>query len=178
MEAITKMFEKLDFSTLLPKMDTLMGKMEFFLRLAVLLGPAVLCLLGLCYLILPAKEANHRYGYRFYWGMSSIDVWRFTQRLGGAVLAVVGLGLTLFMAVYTVRLRNMEVMDMVWAAVRCALWEMGIVLVAHLGVDITVIACYNGKGERRRKKQDAETEEEPAEYGDTEEDVYEDEGEE
>ena len=47
-------------------------------------------IMGLLYFFAAPKEANHHFGYRCYFGMGSELAWRFTQRLSGIVLGVLG----------------------------------------------------------------------------------------
>ena len=57
----------------------------------IAIGPVVMLALGLAYLFLAPKEANYYFGYRTYFGMGSVHSWRFTQRLSGIVLSLLGL---------------------------------------------------------------------------------------
>lgn len=152
MDAITKFFADFDLSKLLPQLDTVLGKVELLLRIAVMAGPVILLILGLCYLFLPPKEANHSFGYRFFWGMSSVDAWRFMQRIAGIVWSVAGLILTIIMLVLCARFRGMQTMDMISSSVRCVLWELGVLAATILGIDITTLVFFDRRGERRRKK--------------------------
>ena len=149
MDALKDLLEGFDLEALLPQLDTLLGKVELITRIAVMVGPVVLLGMGLFYFLAAPKEANHALGYRFYWGMSSVEAWQFTQRLAGAVWAVLGLVLTVVMALLCARFRGMEAMDMVWFALRLVLWELGLVAVSCLAIDITVLVFFDRKGSRR-----------------------------
>lgn len=153
MESIIEFFEGFDIAALLPQLDTVLGKVEMLLRIAVMAGPVILLVLGLCYLLLPPKEANRSFGYRFFWGMNSVSAWRFTQRIAGIVWTATGGVLTVVMLVMCARFRGMQTMDMVLSAVRCLLWELGVLAATILGIDITVLVCFDSHGDRRRKKQ-------------------------
>ena len=63
--------------------------------------------------------------------------------------AVLGLVLTVVMALLCARFRGMEAMDMVWFALRLVLWELGLVAVSCLAIDITVLVFFDRKGSRR-----------------------------
>lgn len=168
-EFITNLLSDFDPAALLPELDTFLGKVELVARIAVLAGPAVLLFLGLCYLIFPAKEANHVAGYRFFWGMSSVEAWRFTQKTAGIVWSLLGLIMGGIVYLYSAKFHGMELMDAVWLAVKCIFWELGFVAASCLVIDITVFASYNSRGVARRepkaKKQKAVQEfyEEPEE---------------
>ena len=89
-EALKVLFEEFDLAAFLPDLSDVMGWVEMLLRIAVMAGPLLLLLFGLLYLLIPPKEANHGLGYRFWWGMSSLDAWQFTQHLAGLVWSGLG----------------------------------------------------------------------------------------
>ena len=96
-DSIKEIMDGFDPAALLPDLTTLVGKVEFVTRIAVMVGPIVLLVLGVLYFFASPKEANYHFGYRCYFGMGSMDAWRFTQRLAGLVLAALGLILTVVM---------------------------------------------------------------------------------
>ena len=87
-DTLKSLLTDFDPAAIFPDLSKLFGVMELILRICVLAGPLCLLGFGLWYLLAPAKEANHHVGYRFYWGMSSVEVWQFTQRLAGLVWTV------------------------------------------------------------------------------------------
>ncbi len=143
--------EGLNPVALLPDLEKLLGHLELVLRIAVLIGPLCLLGLGLWYLLAPAKEANHIVGFRCYWGMSSVEVWQFTQRLAGLCWTALGLVMTIVMAMICNGYRELEPNAMVWSALKALGWELGIVLVSILAINITVIVLFNQKGYRRTR---------------------------
>ena len=82
-DELKALFDELDLTKLLPDADQVLGAVQTVLRLAVMVGPLVLLGFGLLYLFAPPKEANHSLGYRFWWGMASLDAWIFTQKVAG-----------------------------------------------------------------------------------------------
>ena len=152
-EAIKALFEDFDLAAFLPKLDDVIGWIEMVLRIAVMAGPLLLLGFGLLYLLAPPKEANYSLGYRFWWGMSSLDAWQFTQKLAGMIWSVLGLILTVVMALICNAFRRMEPMDMVWTAVKCLGWELGLTLVATLAVNVIVIVVFDKEGYRRKDYQ-------------------------
>ena len=138
-----------DLAAFLPDLSDVMGWVEMLLRIAVMAGPLLLLLFGLLYLLIPPKEANHGLGYRFWWGMSSLDAWQFTQHLAGLVWSGLGVILTIVMALICNGYRQMEITDMVWSAVKCIGWEVGLVLIACLVIDIIVVCVFDRRGFRR-----------------------------
>lgn len=145
------LMDQFDPASLLPELDTVMGKIAFIARIVVLVGPIVLLVMGLLYLFLSPKEANYIFGYRCYYGMGSVEAWRFTQRIAGMVWGVLGLVLTIVMVLISGGFAEMAVMDLLWKAVYCMLWEAGLVAVSCLGINAAAAAFFDGKGARRRK---------------------------
>ncbi len=150
MDALMGLLSGFDFESFVPKMDTVLGWIELVCRLAVMAGPLLLLGFGLLYLLAPPKEANHSSGYRFWWGMASLESWQFTQRLAGLVFTGLGLVLTVIMALICNSFRSMEANDLVWAAVKSLLWELGLTGAACLAVNITVMVLFDSKGFRRK----------------------------
>ena len=148
-EALKELFENFDLAAFLPKLDDVIGWIEMVLRIAVMAGPLLLLGFGLLYLLAPPKEANYSLGYRTWWGMSSLDAWQFTQHIAGLVWSALGTGLTIVMALICNAFRRMEPMDMVWSAVKCLGWELVLVAVACLAINITVFAKFDRTGYRR-----------------------------
>lgn len=135
----------------LPDLEHMFDKVEILLRVVVMAGPLLLLGFGLLYLLASPKEANHTLGYRFYWGMSSVEVWQFTQRLAGMVWTVLGLVLSIAMAVVCSGFRELARDAMIFSAMRAVLWELALVVVSILAIDITVVALFDRKGYRRRR---------------------------
>lgn len=151
-ESIKEIMDGFDPAALLPDLNALFGSLASVCRVAVMIGPIVLLILGLCYLFLSPKEANYYFGYRTYFGMGSVQAWRFTQRLAGIVLGVLGLGMTVVMLMITGSFASMETAEMVWQALECLVWEAGLALVATLAINLTAMIRFDRKGEYRNKK--------------------------
>ncbi len=161
-DSVTKLLDDFDISKLLPDLNSMLGKMDLVLRVVVLLGPLVILALGLVYFLTPPREANYNAGYRFYWGMSSVECWRFTQRVAGAVWSLLGFGLLVYMAMACGKFKGMEAMPMVEKAIRYLLTELTLLVACCLFIDLVVLVCYNSKGIfrfRRKVKEDPEDEE-------------------
>ena len=150
LDGLKTLFEDFDPAALLPKLDTMIGKMELVMRIAVVIGPVILLVLGLIYFFAPPKEANHYFGYRCYFGMGSVDAWRFTQRLAGMVWTVLGLILAIVMLIISSGFGGKEIMDMLWMAVKCMIWETVLTAIACLGINTIVTLKFDAKGERRK----------------------------
>ena len=151
-EAVKALMDNFDPASLLPDLTSVFGWMELVCRIAVLLGPILVAGLGIAYLLLSPREANHYFGYRTYFGMGSVEAWRFTQRLAGLVLGLLGLALTGIMLVVSGGFAAMEVMDMVWLALKLLIIEAVLVLLANVAISLTAMLRFDRKGEYRRKK--------------------------
>ena len=151
-ESIKEIMDAFDPAALLPDLSGLFGSLETVCRIAVLIGPVLLLVLGLAYLFLSPKEANYYFGYRTYFGMGSVHAWRFTQRLAGVALGSLGLILTIVMFVISNGFAGMDVMDMVWKAVSCLTWEAVLALLVNLGIGLAAFFRFDRNGEYRKAK--------------------------
>ena len=150
--AITALFADLDPAALIPELNTFLGRMEFFVRLLVLIGPLLLLGLGLWYLLKPPKEANHRIGFQALWGMGSVKAWRYTQRLAGICYTGLGGLLTIIMFFVSLTFKAEAAMDMVSAAVTCLIWQAALTLICYIAINVVVALFFDWKGNVRKKK--------------------------
>jgi len=148
---INKIFE-LDLSGLVPDLSQLLDHSRLIVTLCVLVGPFVLLLLGAIYLLFPTKEANHRFGFRTYYGMGSVEAWRFTQKVGGGMFAALGVALLLVMLVVVSNFSTKDPFQMVMIAAECMLWQVGAVLVARFLTACAAAFVFDSYGDRRREK--------------------------
>lgn len=149
--SIKDMMDAFDPAALLPELSDVFGSLSTVCRFAVMIGPIVLLVLGLAYLFLSPKEANYYFGYRCYYGMGSVQAWRFTQRLAGVVFGGLGLILTIIMLLISGGFAKMEVTDMVWRAADCLIWQAILVVLATVGINLTAAMRFDRKGEYRKK---------------------------
>ena len=113
MEKITELFNSLDdLGKYIPDLSKVSGWVQWLISLAVRIGPVCILVLGLIYLLIPPKEANHVAGYRTYFGMGSIKAWRFTQRISGIIMTVTGLILTIIAYSAVKKFADMDLMEM------------------------------------------------------------------
>ena len=113
MEKITELLDKLEnLGDLLPKLNTLTGWVQWLISLAVRVGPVCILVLGLIYLFIPPKEANHKAGYRTMFGMGSITAWHFTQRVAGSIMTVIGAILTVSAYITVAGFAKLDLMEM------------------------------------------------------------------
>lgn len=150
-EDLKSLMDGFDPASLLPELDSVVGKVEFVTRIAVMVGPIVLLALGLAYLFLAPKEANYRFGYRCYFGMGSVEAWRFTQRMAGLIWGTLGLVLTVVMLLVCGSFRGKEVADMLASALTALIWQAGLTAVSCLGINTLAAIFYDAKGKPRKK---------------------------
>ena len=139
-------------ASLLPELEPILGKLALLARVAVLIGPAALLVMGLLYFFASPKEANYHFGYRCYYGMGSEEAWRYTQRIAGIGLGALGLVLSVVMLLVSGGFAEMETMELLWRAVYCVAWEVGLAAVACLTVNTMAALRFDGKGDRRKKR--------------------------
>ena len=149
-ESLIALVNEFDFAKMMPELDSVMGWIDLFVRLCVLAAPVAVLFFGLWWLILPPKEANHHVGYRCFFGMGSEEAWRFTQRFAGLVWAVVGLVMTIVMAIITGAFPGKPIMDIISSGITCLFWEIIISLISIVFINVTVMLCFNSRGYRRR----------------------------
>lgn len=152
-EALKSLFSDFDFANFIPDLQSVMGWVETLTRIAVMAGPVLLLGFGMLFLLAPPKEANHGLGYRFWWGMASLDAWQFTQHLAGMVWMVLGLTLTVVMSLICNGFRGMDPEAMLWKAMKCIGWELGLAAAACLAIDIAVVCVFDKRGFRRKEKE-------------------------
>ena len=156
LEGIKELMDAFDPASLLPDLSSVVGMVMTAARYAVLAGPIVLLAMGLAYLFLSPKEANYKFGYRCYFGMGSVESWRFTQRLAGIVWTVLGLALTVVMVLVTGSYGGKEVIAVVDSAVTCLIWEIVLAAISCLVINLIVMLTFDRKGyPRKHKNKDA-----------------------
>ena len=150
MDFLKSLISDFDLMSILPDLADVMDWIVKGVNIALIIGPVVLAALGLWYLLLPTREANHFVGYRFFWGMGSVKSWKFTQRLAGAVW--LWLGVTMAMEANENRavLESMETIDLMYKAIETIIHQVWSVVVGCLAINLVVFIIFNFKGNVRR----------------------------
>lgn len=146
---LIKNFDKLGEKV--PELNSVLDLVQKATTLAVRIGPICILLFGLIYLFFPPREANHRVGYRTFFGMGSIGAWRFTQFVAGLIMTLSGLVLNgkAKAAAATFNADNMDqILDQTIAVIKPQ-----IVCVVAIFVFMSVITflMFNFKGNLRFK---------------------------
>ena len=92
---------------------------------------------------------NQRTGFRSYFGMGSVEAWRYTQRLAGGIWALLGLGLAIWMAVAGAQLAELSMIDALAKMAVWILWQAVILLLSRLLINVLVFLRFDRKGNRR-----------------------------
>ena len=148
MDFITKIFN-MDLGKLVPDLAGLLDKAMMVIDVSVMVGPVVMLLLGLIYLLIPPKEANYSFGYRTYFGMGSVEAWRFTQKVAGITYIALGIGLLIAMLILTGDFQNADTFDMVMDALKYLLLQAGVALFARLIIGGLAAVFFTSYGDRR-----------------------------
>ena len=151
MDFITDLFD-LDLSQLVPEMSQVLDKARLAVTASVLAGPILLLILGVIYFFIPPREANHRFGFRTYFGMGSVEAWRFTQKVAGLLYSLLGLTFLIIMLVVIKDFDTMDHFTMVMTAMKYLLWQAGFALLMRLLTGLLAMIFFNGYGNRRWKK--------------------------
>ncbi len=152
-EAIKEILRDFSLETLLeellPEIAPLLEKSAFLARLCMLIGPFVILGLGLYYFLSAPKEANYRSGYRCYFGMGSVEAWRFTQRLAGGIWSLLGLGLAIWMAIAGSYLAGLPMLDGMGKMAGYIFWQALALLISRWIINFVVFLRYDAKGRKR-----------------------------
>lgn len=149
-DAIKELLEGFDLAAFLPDVTSILGWTETLLRICVMAGPILIFGFGLLYLLLPPKEANYSLGYRFWWSMASLDAWQFTHRLVGYIWTPLGFILTIVIGLICNSFRRIDATKMVEISAKCILWELALLVIACVAIDIVVVVVFDSKGFRRK----------------------------
>ena len=122
------------------------------LQILLLAGPVMMVVMGLLYCFAAPREANHHFGFRCYYGMGSVEAWRYTQKVAG--ITWISLGLVLLVAVLIVRLQfaTLDPMELLVWAVACAVVQAVALMLAGLLVRILAFCRFDRNGTRRSEK--------------------------
>ena len=151
-ENFKSLMDGFDPASLLPELDSVFSRFVPAARIVVMLGPAVLLLMALIYLVAVPKEANYYLGYRCYYGMGSVEAWQFTQRLAGIVFGALGLVLGIIMWLISNSFAELEMMDLLWKTVYCLGGEAVAVAVACLSINTVAAVRFDSRGDLRKNK--------------------------
>ena len=143
------LMDEFDPLSLLPEVSEVTGAMGGIARFIVLIGPVVLLVMGLLYRFATPKEANHHWGYRTYFGMGSVEAWRFAQRFAGFIYMILGGVMTFAMLIVSIVLIGKDTITLLTIAAICLVIEAILTGLAVLGINIYLAVLYDRDGYRR-----------------------------
>lgn len=151
MDKIESLLEGFSLENVIPPLDTLLGKVETLVRIAIILGPVIMVVLGLMYWFRAPKEANRYFGFRTYFGMGSVEAWRFTQKLAGLLWTGLGGLLFVIMGIISLTMRGKDAFAMMNTAKNCLIWQLVLVGLCCLGISIAAAVFFDKDGKRRKR---------------------------
>lgn len=149
MDFITGLFD-MDFAALVPEMDAMLAFVRVILSLLMLAGPLSMLILGVLYLFMAPPEANYKFGFRTYFGMGSVEAWKFSQKIAGIAYAGLGLILLIIMLIVTISFVGKDSFQITSTAITALVWQAALALLARLTVSILAAVFFTADGSRRR----------------------------
>ena len=160
MDIISSILDGLDNAgKIVPELDKLLGGVHRWVSIFLMIAPVCMLILGLTYLFLRPKEANHRVGYRTYFGMGSVEAWHHTQKIAGIVYGGTGLVLSVIMLILCLRTRGQDNVAFVTTAIKWLIAQIIIVLLIYLGLFVYTAIVFDRHGNRRSERRKNRTEE-------------------
>ena len=138
-------------AAIIPELGAMLADMRFWLGFAMLVGPVLLMLLGAYYYFLAPGEANHKAGYRTYYGMGSVEAWRFTQGLAGKVWGFMGAGLAVAAIVGCIVMGVQEPQTAAVPGLVVLILEVLAVLAGFVFIETTVSRRFDKDGNPKTK---------------------------
>ena len=149
MDFITGLFS-MDFTALVPNLNTMLGLIRFLLALLLQAAPLSLLILGFMYRFMAPPEANYKFGFRTYFGMGSVEAWRFSQRIAGIAFSALGLLLLIIAIVVDLSFIGANTYQVASRAMVCLLWQLGLIGAVRLGIAILCAKFFTADGSRRQ----------------------------
>ena len=149
MDLITKLFD-IDFAALVPELSVFLKLTRTLLALAVLAGPISLVTLGALYLFKPTPEANFRFGFRTYFGMGSVEAWRFSQKIAGLTFGALGAALLIAMLIVVLCFMGKDLLQVARASMISLFVQVGLILLGRLVPAVLCGVYFDKNGDRRR----------------------------
>ena len=144
---------ELNIGALIPDLGTVMGFIKLLFCLAVLAGPVIMLVFGRIFRDNPPKEANYSVGYRFWWGMASLEAWTFTQKLAGKLWTIAGSAMTGVAAVVCIVILFLKPMAMAWTAVIFIILELAAVAAVCITINTKVMKTFDKDGYLREESE-------------------------
>ena len=148
-EAFKQLLNGIDFAELLPDINQILSIVAPTAKVLMMVGSFIMLAFGLYCLMIAPREATYLAGYRFRWGMGSVQAWRFMQRCAGVIFLVLGLGCAVYMALHTRDVDDLALMDLLTTAAMYIILQIAVATAGCLLTNLAVILRYDLKGNRR-----------------------------
>ena len=148
-EAFKELLGGIDFAALIPDIQEILAFVGPTVQVLVMVGSFVMLAFGLYCLMIAPKEATYRAGYRFRWGMASLESWRFMQRTAGVIFSVLGMLSAIYMALFTRHLEDLGLMELMIQSCGYIGMQAVLALFGCLVTNFLVVLRYDRKGTRR-----------------------------
>ena len=149
MDIINSLLNDLDLTALVPELETLTGWLQLLLQVAANVGPVTLLVMGIIYLVAPPKEATHKAGFRTYFGMGSIQAWRFSQLTCGGAIALLGLVLTIISLINSGGYAGMQIMEAALSVIGLVKGQIISAAVLYVLMFIAMAVIFDRQGKCR-----------------------------
>lgn len=146
MEKITELLNSFSLEKYIPKLDSVMGWVQWLISLAIRVGPICILVLGLIYLLIPPKEANRKAGYRTYFGMGSVMAWNFTQRVAGILMIPTGILLTVIAYIKIGKFPDYDLMTMAQEAFGAIKFQVVCALIIYIVMFVLTAILFTRNG--------------------------------
>lgn len=151
MEKITSFLKDFDLVAILPKISTFAATTKWILWLLIMLAPILLLVLGALYYYKPPQEANFAWGFRTYFGMGSVEAWRYTQKIAGITWMLLGGALTVLMGIVGLFFIGIDAGKAAVAAIWCVSIQLVLVAASWVYINVRVLKVFDKDGDPRDK---------------------------
>lgn len=152
MDGILSFLKDFDMETMLPAIGTFVGRLKFIMWALMMVSPVLLLILGANYYFKPPKEANFSWGFRTYFGMGSVEVWRFTQKIAGRLWMLLGGAMTAICLVLGLLMLALNAYAAATLAIWCVSIQLVLVIAVWVAINWIVLKYYDKDGNRRPQK--------------------------
>lgn len=150
-DRLVSLVDSVDPTAIVPELNSVLGWIELTAKLFLLAPPVILLALGLWYLLKPPGEANHFIGYRFYFGMGSVEAWKYTQRVAGTLFTALGGVLLVVMGIVALVIGGIRLPSIVSTVLVCLIIQLVLIAACCIAINVLVYKNYDKDGYRRIK---------------------------
>ena len=135
---------------IIPELGKMLSDMRFLMGFAMFIGPILLLALGAYYYYFAPPEANHKAGYRTYYGMGSVAAWKFTQGFAGKIWGLLGAGLAAVALIGCIIMAAQEPENAVVCGLVILILEAVAVIAGFVLIETTVKRRFDADGNLKK----------------------------